>query len=114
MDATLYQGQWLGYLLVITPWRLIGYIGVLLFTGRWFVQLWASQKEHRPVMPRAFWYMSVSGSVLLVCYFAFGRRDSVGLMSNLFPMLTALYNLRLDLRLSQQPGGEVALHGANR
>ena len=27
----------------VTPWKLIGYLGVFLFAGRWFVQLAASQ-----------------------------------------------------------------------
>jgi lipid-A-disaccharide synthase-like uncharacterized protein len=24
---------------VVTPWKLVGYLGVALFAGRWFVQL---------------------------------------------------------------------------
>lgn len=81
---------------VITPWKLVGYLGVALFAGRWFVQLHASRTHRRPVVPRVFWYMSGSGSVLLLIYFIFGRNDSVGILSNLFPLLVALYNLRLD------------------
>jgi len=83
--------------LVITPWKLVGYLGVALFTGRWFVQLYASRVRGRPVMPRAFWYMSGLGSVLLLAYFVFGKNDSVGILSNLFPLFVALYNLRLDI-----------------
>jgi lipid-A-disaccharide synthase-like uncharacterized protein len=45
-----------------------------------------------------FWYMSVTGSVLLLAYFTFGKNDSVGILSNLFPALIAGYNLYLDLR----------------
>lgn len=80
----------------ITPWKLIGYGGVFLFAGRWFVQLWASRASGRPVMPRLFWYMSAAGSVLLLAYFVFGKNDSVGVLSNLFPLFVALYNLYLD------------------
>ena len=82
----------------ITPWKLIGYGGVFLFAGRWFVQLAASQAHGRPVMPRLFWYMSATGSVLLLSYFVFGKNDSVGILSNLFPLFVALYNLYLDGR----------------
>jgi lipid-A-disaccharide synthase-like uncharacterized protein len=82
----------------ITPWKLVGYLGVLLFAGRWFVQLAASRVSGKPVMPRLFWYMSVFGSVLLLVYFTFGRNDSVGVMSNLFPLFVALYNLYLDYK----------------
>jgi lipid-A-disaccharide synthase-like uncharacterized protein len=80
----------------VTPWKLIGYSGVFLFAGRWFVQLAASKAMGRPVMPTLFWYMSALGSVLLLSYFIFGKNDSVGVMSNLFPLFVALYNLYLD------------------
>ena len=45
-----------------------------------------------------FWYMSISGSLLLLCYFTFGKNDSVGILSNLFPFAVALYNLYLHER----------------
>jgi lipid-A-disaccharide synthase-like uncharacterized protein len=82
----------------ITPWKLVGYAGMLMFTGRWFVQLAASKTAGKPTMPRLFWYMSVAGSLLLLAYFTFGKNDSVGILSNLFPFLTASYNLYLDFR----------------
>jgi lipid-A-disaccharide synthase-like uncharacterized protein len=85
----------------ITPWKLIGYTGVFLFAGRWFVQLIASKASGRPVMPRLFWYMSAAGSVLLLSYFVFGKNDSVGILSNLFPLFVALYNLYLDIKHRQ-------------
>jgi lipid-A-disaccharide synthase-like uncharacterized protein len=84
--------------LAITPWKLIGYLGVGLFAGRWVVQLLATQREGRPVMPMSFWTMSVAGSALLLTYFIWGRNDSVGVLSNLFPMAVALYNLLLEAR----------------
>jgi lipid-A-disaccharide synthase-like uncharacterized protein len=83
---------------VITPWKLIGYLGVFLFAGRWFVQLYASRLVRKPVVPRLFWYMSILGSVMLLSYFIFGKNDSVGILSNAFPFLVAAYNLYLDIR----------------
>ncbi len=83
---------------MITPWKLIGYLGVALFAGRWFVQVLASRRNGRPVVPGMFWYMSISGSLLLLCYFIFGKNDSVGVLSNLFPFVIALYNLYLHQR----------------
>ncbi|HEX2494166.1 MAG TPA: lipid-A-disaccharide synthase N-terminal domain-containing protein [Steroidobacter sp.] len=82
----------------ITPWKLIGYSGVFLFAGRWFVQLAASKIKGKVVMPTTFWYMSAVGSILLLAYFTFGKNDSVGILSNLFPLFVALYNLYLDRR----------------
>ena len=52
----------------------------------------------RPVVPTVFWIMSITGSLLLLAYFMFGKNDSVGILSNLFPAGVAGYNLVLDLR----------------
>lgn len=84
--------------LVITPWKLIGYLGVLLFAGRWVVQLIATQRQGEPAFPAMFWTMSVIGSGLLLAYFIWGKNDSVGVMSNLFPMAVALYNFTMHHR----------------
>jgi lipid-A-disaccharide synthase-like uncharacterized protein len=82
----------------VTPWKLVGYLGVCLFTSRWFVQLYATKKLRRVHMPQAFWWLSVAGSVLLVSYFTFGKNDSVGVLSNLFPAFVSVYNLVVDVR----------------
>ena len=85
--------------LVVTPWKLIGYTGTLLFGGRWLVQFVASKRMGKPVIPRAFWYMSVVGSLMTLSYFLFSnKRDSVGVLGNLFPAFTALYSLYLDIK----------------
>jgi lipid-A-disaccharide synthase-like uncharacterized protein len=88
----------------LTPMKLIGYLGVLLFSGRWFVQMYASRKHGRPVIPRSFWYLSLSGTLCLLAYFVFGKNDSVGVLSNLFPTFVAFYNLYLDWTHQRKPG----------
>ncbi len=82
----------------VTPWKLIGYLGVFLFTARWFVQLYATRRHKQVVMPPAFWWLSITGSVLLLTYFTFGKNDSVGVLSNLFPAFVSIYNLAVHLR----------------
>ena len=93
MNQTLFQFGGL----VITPMKLIGYAGVAMFSGRWFVQMYASRKSKKPVIPRSFWYLSLAGTLCLLSYFIFGKNDSVGVLSNLFPAFVAIYNLYLDL-----------------
>jgi lipid-A-disaccharide synthase-like uncharacterized protein len=92
--------EWLAWTgLVITPWKLIGYIGALMFGGRWLLQFIASRQAGKPVIPRAFWYMSVVGSLMTLSYFLFSsKQDSVGVLQNLFPAFTALYSLYLDIK----------------
>ncbi len=82
----------------ITGWKLIGYTGTLLFSARWFVQMYATRKHRRVHMPRTFWYLSIVGSLMALSYFIFGKNDSVGILQNLFPAFVALYNLRIDFR----------------
>lgn len=82
----------------LTPWKLIGLIGTFLFTARWFVQFYATKKLKRVVMPMSFWYLSVAGSVMTLCYFIWGKNDSVGIIQNAFPMFVSAYNVYVHLR----------------
>ena len=86
---------------LVTPWKLIGYLGVFLFAGRWVVQMFATRRHGRPAFPGLFWAMSVGGSALLLAYFVWGKNDSVGVMSNLFPMAVAVYNSVMHQRAKQ-------------
>lgn len=94
--------------IVITPWKLIGYLGVLLFAGRWVVQLIATRRQGEPSFPAMFWTMSVMGSGLLLAYFIWGKNDSVGVLSNLFPMAVALYNFTMHHRAAARRAREQA------
>lgn len=87
---------WTSWGIVITPWKIIGYVGTLLFTLRWVVQAVASRNAGKPTVPRMFWYMSIVGSAMLLGYFIWGKNDGPGIVSNLFPGLLAVYNLFLD------------------
>jgi lipid-A-disaccharide synthase-like uncharacterized protein len=99
MNNALFHVQLFSHVLTVTPWKLIGYTGVLLFAGRWLVQVIASHRVRRSHLPLMFWYMSLSGSVLLLSYFTFSdKNDSVGILSNLFPASIAAYNLFLEKR----------------
>ena len=83
----------------VTPWKLIGYVGALMFGGRWVVQFLASRRAGKPVIPRVFWYMSLVGALMTLSYFLFSaKQDSVGVLQNLFPTFTAAYSLWLDIQ----------------
>ena len=92
-----------GNSIVVTPWKVIGMIGALMFASRWFVQAYYSRKAGRPITPRLFWVMSMVGSITTLTYFIFSpKQDMVGIMQNLFPFMIAAYNLYLDARWEQQ------------
>jgi lipid-A-disaccharide synthase-like uncharacterized protein len=82
----------------LTPWKLVGLVGSLMFTSRWFVQLYYTRKLGRVVMPLSFWWLSVLGSALLLAYFIIGKNDSVGILSNFFPAFVSIYNLIVHTR----------------
>ena len=97
MNQPLVWLEWTG--VHMSPWKLIGLTGALMFGGRWLVQFVASRRAGKPVIPRLFWYMSVVGSLMTLFYFLFSaKQDSVGVLQNLFPSFVALYNLVLDIR----------------
>ncbi len=48
--------------------KILGWIGQGFFSARVIVQWFASERAHRPVAPRIFWYLSVAGAVLLSAY----------------------------------------------
>lgn len=97
MDTPIAWLAWTG--ITVTAWKLIGYCGALMFASRWLVQLIASRRARKPVLPRMFWYMSILGSAMTLSYFTFSAKsDSVGVLQNLFPALTAVYSLYLDVR----------------
>ena len=50
-----------------------------------------------PTLRVLFGYMSLAGSLRLLGYFIYGKNDSVGILSNLFPTFIAGYNLYLEL-----------------
>jgi len=95
MDSILFEFNGL----IVTPWKIVGYLGVFCFGGRWIIQLIASAKNQKPTFPRLFWLMSLVGSIMVLSYFIFGKNDSVGILSNLFPASIAAYNLLLDTRV---------------
>ena len=97
MNAPIAWLEWTG--IHMSPWKLIGLTGALMFGGRWLVQFIASKREGKPVIPRLFWYMSIIGSLMTLSYFIFSsKQDSVGIIQNLFPAFTAVYSLYLDIR----------------
>ena len=97
MNTPIAWLEWTG--IHMSPWKLIGLTGALMFGCRWVVQFIASKRAGKPVIPRLFWYMSIIGSLMTLSYFIFSsKQDSVGILQNLFPPLTACSSLYLDIR----------------
>src|SRR5206468_2240792 len=64
-------------------WKVVGWLGNLVFFSRFFVQWYATEKLRRVVVPTAFWWLSLIGSVLLLIY-SLRQRDSVFIFAYAF------------------------------
>lgn len=97
LDQFLIWLYWIG--LYVIGWKLIGYIGVLMFGGCWLVQFIVFKCVGKFVILCLFWYMSVIGSLMMLSYFLFlVKQDLVGVLQNLFLVFIVLYSLYLDIK----------------
>lgn len=79
-------------------WKVIGWIGNLMFFSRFVVQWYISEKRKEVVIPIAFWWLSLGGSLLLLLYAVFSRRDSVFIAAYAFTWIPYIRNLILHYR----------------
>ena len=49
-------------------WFLLGLAGQAMFFGRFLLQWIATERARKSVIPLAFWYMSIGGSVITLIY----------------------------------------------
>ena len=79
-------------------WKVIGWLGNAVFFSRFFVQWYATEKLKRVVVPVAFWWLSLSGSLLLLGYALFYRKDSVFIFAYAFTWIPYIRNLIIHHR----------------
>jgi lipid-A-disaccharide synthase-like uncharacterized protein len=75
-------------------WLAIGFVGQALFTARFLVQWWASERKHDSVVPIAFWWLSLLGGTALLAY-AISRRDPVIISGQAMGLFVYTRNLML-------------------
>jgi len=73
-------------------WLIIGFMGQALFSLRFLVQWWASERERRSVVPLAFWFFSVAGGITLLSY-AIYRQDPVFIVGQAGGLIIYMRNL---------------------
>ena len=49
-------------------WVVVGFLGQLFFFSRFVVQWIAAERRGASVIPTAFWYLSISGGMILLVY----------------------------------------------
>lgn len=81
-------------------WVAIGLSGQLLFSARWLVQWITSERRRKSVIPLAFWYFSIAGSLTLLAY-ALYRMDPVFILGHVANSVIYIRNLMLLMREKQ-------------
>jgi len=84
-------------------WLVIGFVGQVVFGLRFVVQWIATELRRRSVVPVAFWYLSLAGTIVLLSY-AIYRVDPVFIAGFSLNMIIYLRNLYFIHR----PGGAQA------
>lgn len=75
-------------------WLALGFLGQAMFSGRFIVQWIASERKRASVIPKAFWWLSLAGGVVLLAY-AVHRRDPVFILGQSAGLLVYGRNLVL-------------------
>ncbi len=71
---------------------ILGFSGQGLFMSRFLIQWIYSEKHKKSVIPRAFWYFSLGGGILLFVY-ACLKRDPVFMVGQFFGIFIYLRNI---------------------
>ena len=84
--------MWANLPLAEKIWIGVGFIGQAVFGMRFVVQWIATERHKKSVVPVAFWYMSLIGSVIVLTYVIY-RRDPVLIPSFSLNLLIYMRNL---------------------
>jgi lipid-A-disaccharide synthase-like uncharacterized protein len=87
-------------------WIAFGLLGNAAFFSRFLVQWIASERAGRSLVPIAFWWLSIAGSVILLIY-AIQRADPIFVLAylpNAFVYTRNLVLVRRDRRQAAEVG----------
>ena len=73
-------------------WKVVGWTGNAVFFSRFLVQWIATEKRQQVVVPIAFWWLSMIGSILLLAY-GIRQRDSVFIFAYAFTWIPYIRNI---------------------
>jgi lipid-A-disaccharide synthase-like uncharacterized protein len=91
--------------MINTFWVGFGFVGQFFFFMRFLLQWIASERHGKSIIPVAFWYFSIIGSLMLLTY-AIQRRDPVfivGQSTGTFIYLRNLILIHREKRTGRSP-----------
>ena len=75
-------------------WVLIGFGAQAVFAARFIIQWIVSEKRQESVVPEIFWWISITGGIMLYCYFVW-RKDLPAVLGQSTGIVIYARNLRL-------------------
>jgi len=75
-------------------WKAVGWLGNAVFFSRFVVQWYATEKRKQVVVPQAFWWLSLVGSLTLLCY-SIHKKDSVFIFAYAFTWIPYIRSLMI-------------------
>ena len=75
-------------------WKAVGWLGNAVFFSRFIVQWYATEKRKQVVVPQAFWWLSLVGSLTLLCY-SIHKQDSVFIAAYAFTWIPYIRSLMI-------------------
>jgi lipid-A-disaccharide synthase-like uncharacterized protein len=79
-------------------WKAIGWLGNVVFFSRFVVQWIATERRKRVVIPVSFWWLSLTGSLVLLIYGLFYLQDSVVIFAYAFTWVPYIRNIVIHYR----------------
>src|SRR5665213_3582315 len=79
-------------------WKVVGWMANLVFSSRFIVQWYATEKRKQVVVPVLFWWLSLAGSLLFLSYALFYEKDSVFIFAYAFTWIPYIRNLIIHRR----------------
>lgn len=75
-------------------WHFIGFIGLALFSSRFWIQWWCAEKQKTSYLSSSFWWISLIGETLCLTYFL-KIHDPVNSIGPAFGLIPYIRNLML-------------------
>jgi lipid-A-disaccharide synthase len=83
-------------------WHLIGFVGILLFSSRYWIQWWLAEKQRRSFLGKSFWWTSCIGALFSLTY-AIRLSDPVNILGFGLGLIPYIRNLVLLKKKKEPP-----------
>ena len=100
LSGQIWPEAWPKFWLMKQFWIGLSVVSQVMFSARFFVQWLYSEKHGKSLIPRAFWYFSLTGGVLMLIYTLYIREFvlAAGQFAGLFAYSRNLYMVLRDKR----------------